>query len=182
MAGFWLAGLTLLYPFAIALAHSHQVEPRWLALLLLALALMRVPAALRQRMQWLSVLAPLLLALVTALSNGELPLLLYPVLVNGVLGLLFGSSLLYPPTVIERLARLQDPQLDAAGVAYTRKVTWVWLGFFMVNGSIAAATALWASHAVWALYNGVIAYALIGLLFAGEWLVRRQFKKRMAHG
>lgn len=45
MASFWLAGLTLLYPFAIALAHAHQVEPRWLALLLVALALARVPAA-----------------------------------------------------------------------------------------------------------------------------------------
>lgn len=181
MASFWLAGLTLLYPFAIALAHAHQVEPRWLALLLVALALARVPAALRSKVQWLSVLAPAVLALVTAVSNGELPLLLYPVLVNAVLGLLFGSSLLHPPTVIERLARLQDPQLSAAGVRYTRKVTWVWLTFFIANGMMAAATALWASREVWALYNGVIAYGLIGLLFGGEWLIRQRYKKRLAN-
>ena len=58
--------------------------------------------------------------------------------------------------------------------------TWVWSGFFAVNGALALATALWASDAVWALYNGFVAYVLVGVLFAGEWLVRRSV--RAAHG
>lgn len=182
MAGVWLAGLTLLYPFAIGLARSHSVEPRWLALLLVALALARVPAARRQPHQWLTVAAPALLAGVTLISNGALPLLLYPVMVNAALALLFGYSLLQPPTVIERLARLQEPQLPPYAVAYTRRVTWVWLGFFLVNGSIAAWTAVRGSQELWTLYNGVIAYGLIGVLFAGEWLVRQHVKHRNEHG
>ena len=76
----------------------------------------------------------------------------------------------------ERLARLHDPELDAHGVAYTRRVTIVWCGFFILNGGIALATALWASEQTWALYNGFITYALMGLLMGGEWLVRRRVR------
>ncbi len=57
---------------------------------------------------------------------------------------------------------------------YTRRVTQVWCGFFVLNGGLALCTALWASDAGWALYNGLVAYVLMGLLFAGEWLVRRR--------
>ena len=89
---------------------------------------------------------------------------------------LFGASLLKGPTVVERLARLHDPALDAHGVAYTRRVTQVWCGFFIVNGSIGLATALWASEQTWALYNGFITYVLMGSLMGGEWLVRRRVR------
>ena len=80
--------------------------------------------------------------------------------------------------MIERLARLQEPDLPAAGVAYTRRVTQVWCGFFIVNGSVSLLTALFASDAGWALYNGVISYALMGLLFVGEWLIRKRVKAK----
>ena len=60
---------------------------------------------------------------------------------------------------------------------YTRTVTKVWLGFFVFNGAVALATALWASDAVWALYNGLIAYCLIGILGGAEWLVRRRVRR-----
>jgi uncharacterized membrane protein len=181
MAGFWLAALTLLYPFMITMARGH-VEPRWLSLLLVVLALARIPSARRNSTYWWTVAAPAFLAIVTFLSNGELPLRLYPVLVNLALGLLFGWSLLHPPTVIERIARLTDPLLPPRAVTYTRKVTQVWLGFFVINGSIALITALWASPKVWTLYNGGIAYALMGVLFAVEWVIRQRVKKQISHG
>ena len=110
-------------------------------------------------------------------GNAVLPLKLYPVLVNAVLFVVFQYSLRHPPTVIERLARLQEPNLPESGVRYTRKVTIVWSVFFVVNGSIALGTALWASDATWALYNGLIAYGLMGLLFAVEWLVRQRVRR-----
>ncbi len=53
-------------------------------------------------------------------------------------------------------------------------MTLVWSIFFVVNGSVAAATALWASDEIWVLYNGFIAYLLIGTLAAGEWLLRQR--------
>lgn len=172
--------LTLAYPALVYLSLGH-LEPRWLALLLVALALLRA-AATRDRMWLLAAAGGLLLAGGGMISNALMPLQLYPVLVNAVLLVVFGSSLVFPPTVIERLARLREPDLPEAGVRYTRKVTWLWCGFFACNGGIALGTALWASPAVWALYNGVIAYLLMGLLFAGEWLVRQRVRAGYRHG
>ena len=76
------------------------------------------------------------------------------------------------PTVIERIARLTDPALPDEAIPYVTGVTRVWCAFFVVNGAIALWTALAASDATWALYNGAIAYVLIGALLLGERLVR----------
>lgn len=170
---FWVA-LTATYPLLVYLGLAHA-EPRALALLLLGLALARFLASRSQQALGLA-LAGLLLAALTAWSNQLLPLKLYPVAVSTALLVLFGLSLWKGPTVVERLARLQEPNLDAHGVAYTRRVTQVWCGFFVLNGSLALATALWGSNATWALYNGLISYGLMGLLMSGEWLVRRRVR------
>lgn len=169
--------LTLLYPFAVWYGQGH-VEPRLMAVLLAAVVLARIGAnrTLASR-GWLIGAGVLLLAVLW--SNQSLPLKLYPVLVNAAMLGVFGWSLAHPPTVIERLARLTEPDLPPAGVAYTRRVTQVWCGFFVLNGAIALYTALWASPAVWSLYNGLIAYGLMGLLFAGEYLVRLRVKRRL---
>jgi len=170
--------LTGAYPLIIYFSLGH-VEPRYLALLLLVLGGLRWMAGGAQLVQarWIA-LAALALAACTALLNASLPLKLYPVLVNIVLLVVFGLSLVRGPSVIERIARLQDPDLDARGQAYTRRVTEVWCGFFVLNGSIALATALWASSEAWALYNGLIAYLMIGTLMGGEWLLRRTLRAR----
>lgn len=170
--------LTAAYPLVVYLSLG-RIEPRYLALLLLALGGLRWLAGGAQVVQarWVALVA-LLLAGCTALLNMSLPLKLYPVLVNLALLTVFGLSLVRGPTVVERIARLQEPDLDARGQAYTRRVTQVWCGFFVLNGGLALATALWASEAAWALYNGLIAYVLIGTLMAGEWLVRRRLRAR----
>jgi uncharacterized membrane protein len=90
----------------------------------------------------------------------------------------FAWSLVYPPTIIERIARITEPDLPAAGVRYTRAITLVWCGFFLCNGLAALYTALYTSFEVWALYNGLIAYVLIGCLLGGELLYRHRFLKK----
>ena len=171
----WLA--TLLYPLAIYFGMG-RFEPRWLALLLLALAVLRALLA-REAMWLVAAVGAALLVAVSMLSNDGLPLKLYPVLVNAAMLAVFATSLRHPPSAIERLARLSEPDLPASAVAYTRRVTQIWCGFFVVNGGIALYTAVYSSDAIWALYNGLIAYVLMGVLFLGEWLVR---PKRSAHG
>lgn len=170
--------LTASYPLIVYFSLGH-VEPRYLALLLLVLGGLRWLAGGAQAVQarWVA-LAAVVLAGSTALLNMSLPLKLYPVLVNAALLAVFGLSLVRGPTVAERLARLQEPDLDPRGVSYTRRVTQVWCGFFLLNGGIALATALWASEKTWALYNGLIAYVLIGTLMGAEWLVRRRLRAR----
>ena len=168
--------VTLFLPLAIWLGEG-QIEPRFLAGLLLLAALTRLPVLKAGNgARWWQGGTVLLFAL-AVWGNALLPLKLYPVLVNATLLGAFGYSLVYPPSMIERLARMREPDLPAAAVGYTRRVTGVWCIFFGVNGAIALLTALWASAAVWSLYNGVIAYLLMGLLFVGEYCVRWNFKR-----
>jgi uncharacterized membrane protein len=100
----------------------------------------------------------------------------YPLCINAGLLASFGFSLWRGMPVVERLARLQEPDLPEQAVRYTRRVTQAWCVFFAVNAALSLATAVWGSEALWALYNGVIAYILMGLFFAVEWLIRRRVR------
>jgi len=172
--------LSVAYPLVVYWAMG-RFEPRWLAVLLLALAVLRAVAT-RQAVWLMAAAGAALLAALATAFNQALPLKLYPVLVNVVMLAVFATSLAFPPSAVERIARLTEPDLPPAGVAYTRRVTQVWCGFFVFNGLLALATALWASNRVWAFYNGLIAYVLIGALFGGEWLVRRRVRAGRPHG
>ncbi len=99
---------------------------------------------------------------------------LYPVLVS-IVGMGYGLwTLAHPPSAAERFARAANPdeQFDDRKRAYTRRVTQVWVGFFLVNASMAAYTTFGTSIEVWTLYNGLISYILIGLVFSGEYAIR----------
>ncbi|WP_029049630.1 membrane protein [Cupriavidus sp. amp6] len=174
-----LGALTLCYPVAVYVGLQYW-PPRTVALLLVALMLLRLAAVRHAGWRPLALIAGAI-ALVVLASGEAMPLKLYPALVNAVLLVVFGWSLWRPPSVVERLARLREPDLPQMGVAYTRKVTAAWCLFFCGNGAIALATACFASDRVWALYNGAIAYVLIGTMFAGEWLVRRHVMTGSRH-
>lgn len=169
--------ITLLYPLAIWLGHG-QVEPRLLAGILLLAALTRLPALKVSKMARWWLVGALLLAAFAVWANAMLPLKLYPVLVSAGMLAAFGYTLIAPPSMVERIARMQDSNLPPEIVGYTRRVTQVWCGFFVINGAIALSTALWASPAVWLIYNGVISYLLMGLLFGGEFITRIYFKRQ----
>lgn len=171
--------VTLLYPLALWLGQDW-VEPRWLACLLLLAAALRLPAMkLSVAARW-CVGGALLLVALAMWSNAILPLKLYPVIVNAGFLAAFALSLSTPVSMVERFARMRDPELPPQAVAYTRRVTQAWCIFFAANGTMAAATALWASDAGWWLYNGVIAYVLMGLMFGVELLVRRRVQAGFA--
>ncbi|MFT3668380.1 MAG: hypothetical protein QM795_07310 [Pseudoxanthomonas sp.] len=172
--------LSVAYPLVVYWAMG-RFEPRWLAVLLLVLALLRAVAT-RQAVWLAAAGGAALLATLATVFNEALPLKLYPALVNAVLLAVFATSLAFPPSAVERIARMTEPDLPPEGVAYTRRVTQVWCVFFVFNGALALVTALWMSDRAWALYNGLIAYVLIGVLFSVEWLVRRRVRARHSHG
>jgi uncharacterized membrane protein len=95
---------------------------------------------------------------------------------------LFGASLFNPPTTVFKIALLSDSSIRnsphfAAIEHYCRNVTKVWCAYFALNASISIITFLCAPNWVWVLYNGFIAYILMGILFAVEWLVRKKVQK-----
>ena len=93
---------------------------------------------------------------------------------NAVLLLSFGATLRRGSTpMIERFARLQEPDLSLPKQAWCRTWTKIWCAFFIANGAIAAGLARYADVEAWAFYNGLLAYALIGSLLALEWTLRR---------
>jgi uncharacterized membrane protein len=169
--------LTLLYPFAVYFGIKY-FEPWKLACLLVGLLAVRLVASVSVR-HWSSPL--LMVGMVYAgfaiWSNELLSLRLYPVIANAAMLLIFSWSLFSPQSLVERIARIQHPNLPPEGVVYTRRVTQIWCVFFVVNGGIALVTALWSSFEIWSLYNGLIAYVLMGLLFAGEYIVRMRTQK-----
>ena len=101
-------------------------------------------------------------------TNSELLLRLYPSLVNLGLLIAFGATLVRGPSMIEKFARLGNPDLPPGAVRHTWRVTQVWCVFFALNGAFSAYTALYWSRANWSLYNGAIAYGLIGVLLVAE--------------
>ncbi len=101
----------------------------------------------------------------------------YPVIVNVVMFVMFFWSLFQSQSMIERFARLQEPDLPESGVKYTRTVTKTWCVFFIINGSISFSTCF-MDMKMWMLYNGFISYLLIGTLFISEWLVRQWIRKK----
>jgi uncharacterized membrane protein len=169
-----LAGL--LYPFAVYYGMEH-LSPRLFAVVLGALWLIRALSRRGKPGNFWTTTVALGFCLLLGLAGEPALLRWYPVLLNGLLLALFGLSLKFGPPVVERLARLSDPQLPEVAVRYTRQVTAVWAAFFLANGLVVIALNFWAPLSWWTLYTGLIAYGLMGLLFAGEWLVRQRVRR-----
>lgn len=188
----WLAGgALLLYPLAVYWGLTHAGQTPLLLGLLLIFSLRLLPGLLKGRVRrgplpewlWLGRLLACIglgLTLLSALFSARHWLLYYPLAVSLALLCLFGWSLTRPMSLVERLARLQDPALPPAAIGYTRRVTQVWCGFFVINGALAAFTIWHGNLALWSLYNGLISYVLMGGLMGAEYLVRRRLLKRLA--
>jgi uncharacterized membrane protein len=172
----WL--LTLVYPLLVYLGFrsGYRLGVFVLVSFIVASKVWELSTA---RLSWCG---GLVLALATggsvlgfSLMLEQAPLFL-PVCTNLVLAFVFAVSLTYPPTVIERFARRRQPDLPMRGVQYCRRVCWVWVLFFLFNAAISF-DSIFRSFEWWSVYNGVISYGLVGLLFAAEYLFRRRLLK-----
>lgn len=171
--------LLVAYPFVVYIGLQY-LPPRWLSIALLALISLRLflSKPLLAKMPWLPVAFALgaMVLLMSAFANNELGILLYPVAVNIAMMLAFAYSLINKPSIIETFARIKEPELSDKAVKYTENVTKVWCAFFALNAAVSLYSALCLSKQAWILYNGLISYILVALLFAIEWLVRQKIK------
>ena len=173
------------YPLLVYVGVSRW-SPRTLGLVLLAALLPGLVSKLRTADRahlWPVLRVPLsIFALVGLGAALNEPRFFYalPVLVNLMLLANFAATLRGPVSMIERFARMQEPELPPGGEAYCRKVTIVWCWFFVANAAASAALALWAPVAWWSLYVGGIAYLLIGVMFTVEYIVRKATFRRFS--
>ena len=174
--------LGICYPFVVYAALGHVPAGAFVVLATL-LILGRLIAFRGDRMARL-LLPPLLITVVAtlllAVLTPEFSVKAYPVLMSLCFASAFGFSLLHPPSLAEIFARRTQPEMTDEAVRYTRKVSAVWFGFLLINAGLSLATALHGDLALWTLYNGIISYILMGLLFAGELLVRQRVMARSA--
>ncbi len=112
------------------------------------------------------------LAGVSAAIDDRRFLLAMPVLVNLSLLATFGASLRGETSMVERFARMRVSDLSDAERSHCRATTVAWCCLFAFNALASGLLALAAPLAWWALYTGLVAYGLVGLLFAAEFLVR----------
>lgn len=117
----------------------------------------------------------IILLMLSFFSNSSFLLKLYPVVMSLSFLSIFLYSIIKPPTVITLIAGARD-KLTVNAVTYTKKVTKVWCVFFFCNALVSFST-VFLSDELWALYNGLLSYLLMGVLFLGEWIVRKRFKK-----
>lgn len=174
--------LSLSYPFIVYFL-GKQIPASYIILGLVSVLFMR--SAVQYRQQGASNVY-MTLAIVTLMTGlflwkGSMAVMLYPIIMSLSFAFLLGWSLIYPPSLIERIARIIDPNLDSYGVDYTRKVTMFWLGFSLFNALISFSTVLLKDPNIWLLYNGFISYIVIGSLMGVEYFFRGYYKNKYAH-
>lgn len=179
--------LGIAYPILIFLSLTW-LEPREVAFVVLSLAALRLLSLRRgaavafAKEVWVPVALVGVVALGTAIWNDPMGLLITPALINATLLATFGTSLWAERPIVERFARLQAKDLSDAEVRYCRRVTKVWCGFFVANGSTALYLALARDVETWALFTGLISYLLVGMLFGGEYIYRHWRFRRFVGG
>jgi uncharacterized membrane protein len=174
-----LVAMGLAYPFLVyfglRLLPAEVLAIGLVALVALRLALGRKQSG-RNTLPYLIAGAALL---ILAARSPMVGIKAYPVLVSLSLAAAFAYSLIWPPTVIEQIARIRHPALPLYVNAYLHKVTIAWLIFFVLNAGLSAATAIGGSLRLWTLYNGFISYVAIGLMFAAEFVIRQIVHQRI---
>jgi uncharacterized membrane protein len=173
------AVLALAYPVIVWIGLSY-LGTRAVSVMVLALLVPMLAFRLRRADRatfWSIVRVPIaILALVVlgAVTEDARFVLAMPVVINLVLFATFGETLRAGQIpMIERFARLVETELSDEKKAHCRTWTVRWCIFFALNASIALGLGLFATPFVWAAYNGGIAYALIGIMFAIEYVARK---------
>src|SRR5262245_26510071 len=189
--------------FAVAyplLAHlSSVLDSRTLTLAsvaVLGVAVLGRPLAEGRRAAWIALPAVALGVVALArLDAVALLLFLPPVLLNAYLAWLFGHTLAGGGTpLIERLVRLLQPPgvpFEPGVIGYTRRLTALWTGVFVVLGTTNLVLALLATPRgllesaglpapvgvpleAWSFFANVLNYLIVAGLFLAEFAYRRR--------
>jgi len=123
------------------------------------------------------VLAVAIVALLAAVVLLAPQVLLFapPIVINAALAAFFGASLRAGrEPVICLFARIEQGDTLPPDLArHARAITWLWALLLAAMAATALALAAFAPLETWSLFTNVVSYALIAVLFIGEYLYRR---------
>jgi uncharacterized membrane protein len=180
--------LVLFYPVAVYYGLTRFSVRRVAPLLLLAFlmtTLLRIAGFRRDKVlikRSFTMLGAIALMLALAMaSNHRVFILTLPAAINLIRLWGFAGSLRSEVSLVERFALMLHPDLSTEEHRYCRRVTVIWSIFFVINGSIALALSFWGTFFAWTLYNGFIAYLLIGALAGGEFIYRKYRFRRYSN-
>ncbi|WP_395946479.1 hypothetical protein [Caedibacter taeniospiralis] len=180
-----IGAFILLYPFVIFFG-MQLLSVKWLSLIILCLFGLRAVLTKNSKN---SVIPAIGLAFLSSIGLGIsilgmvlqniLFIKLYPVAINLALFIIFASSLYARENILYKFAQKVSRQpLPAFVRIYTQKTTIVWCLFFTLNAFISCYTALFSPIHIWTLYNGLISYIAMGILFGIEFSVRTYVKRK----
>ncbi|MDE2401445.1 MAG: hypothetical protein KGL90_07240 [Burkholderiales bacterium] len=183
-------GLTVLSAFLIACHVGTTQRLPWAPWLYFLPLLAMVLASLASH--WGRAVAGVLGVLIVALMmwglprwHGELSVLYYleHVGANLALGWMFGHTLLGGrEPLVTRFARiLRDGDMPPEVLSFTRGATLAWTLFFAGIATVSTALYLGASVAAWSTFSNLMSSPLVGLMFVGEYLVRRYKLRGIQH-
>jgi len=172
-----VAVVILLYPVVAYVAIDHlgiRLASAVLLLLLFGSTLLRVLAT--RSLRWPLVLQAGAVGLILGAGTwlrSPLYMNLVPALIAATASANFFLSLRATP-LIESFARMQKPALPPAEVRYTRAVTHLWGWAMLADSLLCLAVAFQGSMRAWLIVCFPLSYALIGLLFCSEYVVRKR--------
>ena len=164
--------VAIAYPIAIFVCLQNHVSVRAMSLILLGAILV----AFTKHRNKIFIIAGLALILLLLYSNELIFLKLYPCLMNIGLGTLFLSSLQKKP-LAQMIVERRGCKIDERGKKYAKHVTIAWTIFLYINAVVSFGT-VFLSDKLWAIYNGLISYCLIGTMLGIEYLTRRIVMQR----
>lgn len=163
--------LVLAYPYIVYRMTEHD-GPVWSAPLFLALFYVYQAVRIEDRGRRLKKFGVAIALVVGAVFLQSITAKLIPVMIQLLLFVFFGRTLVHGPPLIERFVRLDYPVFPPGISEYCRQLTQVWTGYFGFNTLVCAGLAIWAPASWWALYTGCLIFVLMVVLMVGEYVYR----------
>ena len=160
-----------------------QPELQLVALSLLGVGMIFRGLLANHAASWLFVCALLAGGVVAYLLGvGRYLLYLPPIILPLLLWAVFARSLRADRTpLVTAIALAVRGSLSQALLRYTRGVTAMWCGFFLVLALWSALLAAFASPALWSLFTNLLNYLLIAVLFVAEFVYRQYRFREVTH-
>jgi len=162
----------LLYPYLVYRGVQEGIV--WFAPAIIASIYLHQAIKTSRRRVMFAKLDVVLLLLIGGIFYQDLIAKIIPIFIQLSLMSFFGKTLLKGkgPSLVERFASYDFPDIPPIISQYCRYLTIMWTSFFAFNITACIVLAIFAPVSWWALYTGVMIFALSGVLMVGEYIWR----------